>query len=73
MDDVSTDSTEGIRAWLGRRRPRHEANRLAGIESVEERTDEIDVEEIDPSRLPSADALAAEVERFLRHKDDPDN
>jgi proteasome assembly chaperone (PAC2) family protein len=40
----------------------------AYVRSLEERTDEIGIEGIDPSHLPSADTLAAEVERFLRDK-----
>jgi proteasome assembly chaperone (PAC2) family protein len=40
------------------------------VRSLEERSDEGALEEIDPSRLPSGDALAAEVESFLRNKED---
>jgi proteasome assembly chaperone (PAC2) family protein len=40
------------------------------VRKLEERTDEIALEEIDPSKLPSGDALAAELESFLRNKDD---
>jgi proteasome assembly chaperone (PAC2) family protein len=42
----------------------------AYVRLLEERTDEVAVEEIDPSKLPSADAIAAEVESFLRDKDE---
>jgi predicted ATP-grasp superfamily ATP-dependent carboligase len=41
----------------------------AYVRLLEERSDEDEVE-IDPSKLPSADALAAEVERFLKDKED---
>jgi proteasome assembly chaperone (PAC2) family protein len=44
----------------------------AYVRLLEERTDE-EPSEIDPSKLPSADALAAEVERFLKEKDEPDD
>src|SRR5918998_230716 len=40
----------------------------AYVRMLEERTDEVAYEEIDPSKLPSADALAAEVESYLRDK-----
>jgi proteasome assembly chaperone (PAC2) family protein len=42
----------------------------AYVRLLEERTDEVPLEEIDPSKLPSGDALAAEVERFLRQKNE---
>jgi proteasome assembly chaperone (PAC2) family protein len=42
----------------------------AYVRLLEERSDEEGTSEIDPSKLPSADALAAEVERYLKHKDD---
>src|SRR5919106_17575 len=45
---------------------------VAYVRLLEERTDE-EPSEIDPSKLPSADALAAEVERFLKEKDEPDD
>ncbi len=39
----------------------------AYVKMLEERSDErADEEQIDPSKLPSGDALAAELERFLR-------
>jgi predicted ATP-grasp superfamily ATP-dependent carboligase len=41
----------------------------AYVRLLEERSDD-EPTEIDPSKLPSGDALAAEVERFLRDKDD---
>lgn len=42
----------------------------AYVKLLEERSDESALEEIDPSRLPSGDALAAELERYLRDKED---
>jgi proteasome assembly chaperone (PAC2) family protein len=42
------------------------------VRLLEERTDEVTLEEIDPGKLPSGDALAAEVERFLRQKNQGD-
>jgi proteasome assembly chaperone (PAC2) family protein len=45
----------------------------AYVELLEERSDERDEEDEDPidaSNLPSGDALAAELEKFLREKDD---
>ena len=42
----------------------------AYVRMLEERSDESGLDEIDPSKLPSGDALAAEVERFLRQKND---
>ena len=41
----------------------------AYVRMLEERTDEIAFEEMDPSSLPSGDALAAEVESYLRRND----
>jgi predicted ATP-grasp superfamily ATP-dependent carboligase len=38
------------------------------VRLLEERADERTRDEIDPSRLPSGDALAAELERFLRNR-----
>jgi predicted ATP-grasp superfamily ATP-dependent carboligase len=43
----------------------------AYVRLLEERTDEGGME-IDPSKLPSADALAAEVERYLKDKNEGD-
>jgi proteasome assembly chaperone (PAC2) family protein len=43
----------------------------AYVKMLEERSDEDDTQ-IDPSKLPSGDALAAEVERFLRDKNEGD-
>jgi predicted ATP-grasp superfamily ATP-dependent carboligase len=40
------------------------------VRLLEERADERTRDEIDPSRLPSGDALAAELERFLRNRPD---
>ncbi|MPZ93014.1 MAG: PAC2 family protein [Actinobacteria bacterium] len=41
----------------------------AYVRMLEERTDEQeDIEEMDPSRMPSGDDIAAELERFLRDK-----
>jgi proteasome assembly chaperone (PAC2) family protein len=40
------------------------------VRLLEERADERDREEIDPSSLPSGDALADELERFLRERGD---
>jgi proteasome assembly chaperone (PAC2) family protein len=40
----------------------------AYVRLLEERTDETSVEGVDPSQLPSGDALAAEVESYLREK-----
>ena len=40
----------------------------AYVKLLEERDDERHEEQIDPSKLPSGDALAAELERFLRDK-----
>ena len=40
----------------------------AYVRLLEERTDERAVEEMDPSDLPSGDALAAELENFLRNR-----
>ena len=42
----------------------------AYVKLLEERSDESSLEEIDPSRLPSGDALAAELERYLRDKEE---
>jgi predicted ATP-grasp superfamily ATP-dependent carboligase len=42
----------------------------AYVRLLEQRTDERATEEIDPSKLPSGDALAAELENFLRQRDD---
>ena len=42
----------------------------AYVKLLEERSDESALEEIDPSRLPSGDALAAELERYLRDKEE---
>ncbi|MFN2490625.1 MAG: PAC2 family protein [Actinomycetota bacterium] len=42
----------------------------AYVRMLEERTDEGVVEEMDPTKLPSADAIGAEVERFLRDKNE---
>ena len=42
----------------------------AYVRMLEDRTDEVAFEEMDPSNLPSAEALAAEVESYLRDKDD---
>ncbi|CAN5591571.1 PAC2 family protein [soil metagenome] len=42
----------------------------AYVRLLEERTDEVTLEEMDPSKLPSGEALAAEVETFLRNKDE---
>ncbi|HEX2051419.1 MAG TPA: PAC2 family protein [Actinomycetota bacterium] len=44
----------------------------AYVRLLEERADERELEEIDPSRLPSGDALAAELERFLRERTEGD-
>jgi proteasome assembly chaperone (PAC2) family protein len=41
----------------------------AYVKLLEQRTDNQALEEIDPSKLPSGDALAAELERYLRDKD----
>ena len=41
----------------------------AYVKLLEQRTDNQSLEEIDPSKLPSGDALAAELERYLRDKD----
>jgi len=41
----------------------------AYVRMLEERTDEQDdIEEMDPSQMPSGDDIAAEFERFLRDK-----
>jgi predicted ATP-grasp superfamily ATP-dependent carboligase len=41
----------------------------AYVRMLEERTDEQeDIEEMDPSRMPSGEDIAAELERFLRDK-----
>jgi proteasome assembly chaperone (PAC2) family protein len=40
------------------------------VRLLEERADERTRDEIDPSQLPSGDALAAELERFLRNRPD---
>jgi proteasome assembly chaperone (PAC2) family protein len=40
----------------------------AYVKLLEQRTDNQALEEIDPSKLPSGDALAAELERYLRDK-----
>jgi proteasome assembly chaperone (PAC2) family protein len=42
----------------------------AYVKLLEERSDENTLEEIDPTRLPSGDALAAELERYLRDKEE---
>jgi proteasome assembly chaperone (PAC2) family protein len=42
----------------------------AYVRLLEQRADERATEEIDPSRLPSGDALAAELENFLRQRDE---
>lgn len=44
----------------------------AYVHLLEERSDERAVEEIDPSRLPSGEALAQELEQFLRERSDGD-
>jgi hypothetical protein len=41
-DDAFDESNLTIEAWLGRRRPRHEAARLMGADTVDERADELD-------------------------------
>jgi hypothetical protein len=43
MKHASEESTETIEAWLGRRRPRHEAARLMGVDSVDKRDDKVDI------------------------------
>jgi predicted ATP-grasp superfamily ATP-dependent carboligase len=45
----------------------------AYVRLLEERADERTREELDPSQLPSGDALAAELERFLRDRPDAGN
>jgi proteasome assembly chaperone (PAC2) family protein len=43
----------------------------AYVRMLEERTDEqVDLEEMDPSQIPSGEDIAAELERFLRDKGD---
>jgi hypothetical protein len=43
----------------------------AYVKLLEERADEREREEqMEPSEMPSGDALAAELERFLRERDD---
>jgi proteasome assembly chaperone (PAC2) family protein len=42
----------------------------AYVRLLEERADERDEESMDPSELPSGDALAAELERYLRERGD---
>jgi predicted ATP-grasp superfamily ATP-dependent carboligase len=42
----------------------------AYVRLLEQRVDEGSVDAIDPARLPSGDALAAELESFLRQRDD---
>ena len=42
----------------------------AYVRLLEQRADERATEDIDPSQLPSGDALAAELENFLRQRDD---
>jgi proteasome assembly chaperone (PAC2) family protein len=42
----------------------------AYVRLLEERADERALEEIDPSKLPTGDALAAELERFLQDRGD---
>jgi proteasome assembly chaperone (PAC2) family protein len=42
----------------------------AYVRLLEERSDEVAVDEIDPAKLPSGDALAAELERYLRQKNE---
>ncbi len=42
----------------------------AYVRLLEQRSDEGAIEEIDPSKLPSGDALAAELENFLRQRDE---
>lgn len=44
----------------------------AYVRLLEERSDERVREELDPSQLPSGDALAAELERFLRERGEDD-
>jgi proteasome assembly chaperone (PAC2) family protein len=44
----------------------------AYVKLLEERADERTREELDPSQLPSGDALAAELERFLRDRGEED-
>ena len=41
----------------------------AYVRLLEERSDERSREEIDPSQIPSGDAMAAELENFLRNRD----
>jgi hypothetical protein len=43
MKHAPDESTQTIEAWLGRRRPRHEAARLMGVDSVDKREDEVDI------------------------------
>ncbi len=43
MKHESDESTETIEAWLSRRRPRHEAARLMGVESADKRDDAVDI------------------------------
>jgi predicted ATP-grasp superfamily ATP-dependent carboligase len=45
----------------------------AYVRMLEERADESSREEIDPSQLPSGDALAAELEQFLRNRPETGN
>ncbi len=42
----------------------------AYVRMLEERTDEVAFEEMDPTKLPSGEALAAELESFLRDKNE---
>ncbi len=42
----------------------------AYVRLLEEKTDEQAVEELDPSKMPSGEELAAELERFLRDKNE---
>jgi predicted ATP-grasp superfamily ATP-dependent carboligase len=44
----------------------------AYVKLLEDRADERTREELDPSQLPSGDALAAELERFLRDRGEED-
>lgn len=43
----------------------------AYVRLLEERSDEREIEEMDASNLPSGDALAAELESFLRNRNNP--
>jgi proteasome assembly chaperone (PAC2) family protein len=41
----------------------------AYVKLLEQRSDDVALEEVDPSKLPSGEALAAELERYLRDKE----